>query len=103
MKFAPSVLWAIMLTKCTDVDNRLWQWFSSVDADRSGAVTAEELQQCLINGDWSRMSFSKSIVVSLSTDVAMGADDVAFDLDTVKLLMSIFVSLVWSVCALIGG
>lgn len=33
---------------------RLWQWFSSVDADRSGAITAEELQQCLINGDWSR-------------------------------------------------
>ena len=33
---------------------RLWQWFSSVDADRSGAITAQELQQCLINGDWSR-------------------------------------------------
>lgn len=35
---------------------RLWQWFTSVDADRSGAITAEELQQCLINGDWSRES-----------------------------------------------
>ncbi|PAV23132.1 EF-hand [Pyrrhoderma noxium] len=48
-------------------DPQLWQWFSSVDADRSGAITAQELQQCLINGDWS-----------------------PFDLDTVKLLMSIF-------------
>ncbi|THH05879.1 hypothetical protein EW145_g4474, partial [Phellinidium pouzarii] len=45
----------------------LWQWFSSVDADNSGAISAQELQQCLINGDWS-----------------------PFDLDTVKLLMSIF-------------
>jgi len=48
-------------------DPSLWQWFSSVDEDRSGAITAEELQQCLINGDWT-----------------------PFDLDTVKMLMSIF-------------
>ncbi|KAL5504546.1 hypothetical protein ACEPAH_7207 [Sanghuangporus vaninii] len=48
-------------------DPQLWQWFSSVDADHSGAITAQELQQCLINGDWT-----------------------PFDLDTVKLLMTIF-------------
>ncbi|EJD08213.1 EF-hand [Fomitiporia mediterranea MF3/22] len=48
-------------------DPQLWQWFTSVDADNSGAITASELQQCLINGDWS-----------------------PFDLDTVKLLMTIF-------------
>jgi len=47
--------------------NRLWSWFSAVDTDRSGAITVFELQKALINGDWS-----------------------PFDLDTVKLLMSIF-------------
>jgi len=48
-------------------DPQLWNWFSSVDADRSGAISATELQQALVNGDWS-----------------------PFDLDTVKLLMAIF-------------
>lgn len=48
-------------------DPQLWNWFKSVDADRSGAISAVELQQALVNGDWS-----------------------PFDLDTVKLLMSIF-------------
>jgi Ca2+-binding EF-hand superfamily protein len=45
----------------------LWNWFSSVDSDRSGAITAQELERALINGDWT-----------------------PFDLDTVKLLMLIF-------------
>ncbi|GJJ08520.1 hypothetical protein Clacol_002738 [Clathrus columnatus] len=49
-------------------DPQLWNWFSSVDSDRSGAISATELQQALVNGDWS-----------------------PFDLDTVKLLMSIFI------------
>lgn len=48
-------------------DPQLWAWFSSVDSDRSGAISATELQQALVNGDWT-----------------------PFDLDTVKLLMSIF-------------
>ncbi|KAI0253659.1 EF-hand [Lactifluus subvellereus] len=48
-------------------DPQLWSWFVAVDRDRSGAVSAEELQRALINGDWS-----------------------PFDLDTVKLLMNIF-------------
>lgn len=48
-------------------DPQLWNWFSAVDFDRSGAITAPELQQALVNGDWT-----------------------AFDLDTVKLLMTIF-------------
>jgi len=46
---------------------RLWTWFSSVDTDRSGAIAAGELERALINGDWT-----------------------PFDLDTVKLLMTIF-------------
>ncbi|EDR07669.1 uncharacterized protein LACBIDRAFT_250310, partial [Laccaria bicolor S238N-H82] len=45
----------------------LWNWFTSVDTDRSGSITAPELERALINGDWT-----------------------PFDLDTVKLLMSIF-------------
>jgi len=48
-------------------DPQLWEWFSSVDFDRSGSISSDELQQALVNGDWS-----------------------PFDLDTVKLLMSIF-------------
>jgi len=48
-------------------DPQLWQWFTTVDADRSGHISVVELQKALINGDWT-----------------------PFDLDTVKLLMSIF-------------
>lgn len=31
-------------------DPQLWQWFSAVDADRSGAISANELQSALVNG-----------------------------------------------------
>ncbi|KAG8756619.1 hypothetical protein FRC12_010510 [Ceratobasidium sp. 428] len=50
-------------------DPQLWAWFSSVDSDRYvfKMVFAPELQQALVNGDWT-----------------------PFDLDTVKMLMSIF-------------
>ncbi|KAF8815965.1 EF-hand [Phlegmacium glaucopus] len=48
-------------------DPQLWSWFTSVDLDRSGAISAIELERALINGDWT-----------------------PFDLDTVKLLMTIF-------------
>ncbi|KAG8907059.1 hypothetical protein FRB99_005436 [Tulasnella sp. 403] len=48
-------------------DPQLWNWFSAVDADRSGAISPPELQQALVNGDWT-----------------------PFDLDTVKLLMTLF-------------
>jgi len=48
-------------------DPQLWQWFSAVDSDRSGHISAPELQQALVNGDWT-----------------------PFDLDTIKLLMTIF-------------
>jgi hypothetical protein len=49
--------------------SRLWNWFITVDEDRSGQITATELQRALVNGNWS-----------------------AFDLDTTKMLMGIFVS-----------
>lgn len=48
-------------------DPQLWSWFSAVDRDNSGCISAPELQQALVNGDWT-----------------------PFDLDTVKLLMTIF-------------
>jgi len=50
-----------------NADPQFWHWFSSVDTDRSGAITAPELERALVNGDWS-----------------------PFDLDTVKLLMTLF-------------
>ncbi|PWN25921.1 EF-hand [Jaminaea rosea] len=48
-------------------DPQLWSWFIAVDGDRSGRISARELQSALVNGDNSH-----------------------FDLDTVKMLMSIF-------------
>lgn len=48
-------------------DPQLWQWFSAVDTDHSGSITAVELQSALVNGNWTN-----------------------FDLDTVKMLMNIF-------------
>ncbi|KAF7293130.1 EF-hand [Mycena kentingensis (nom. inval.)] len=48
-------------------DIQLWGWFCDVDSDKSGHISAQELDRALVNGDWTR-----------------------FDLDTVKLLMSIF-------------
>ncbi|KAI0709079.1 hypothetical protein C8Q76DRAFT_695399 [Earliella scabrosa] len=48
-------------------DPQLWQWFSAVDVDHSGSISVTELQAALVNGNWTR-----------------------FDLDTVKMLMSIF-------------
>lgn len=48
-------------------DPQLWSWFAAVDTDGSGHITAPELERALMNGDWT-----------------------PFDLDTVKMLMSIF-------------
>ncbi|KAJ6592753.1 hypothetical protein B0H19DRAFT_920135, partial [Mycena capillaripes] len=45
----------------------LWNWFASVDTDRSDAIHPNKLERALINGDW-----------------------IPFNLDTVKLLMTSF-------------
>ena len=37
-------------------DPRLWQFFSSVDTDSSGAIDARELQRALINANWTSES-----------------------------------------------
>ncbi|XP_002737487.1 programmed cell death protein 6-like [Saccoglossus kowalevskii] len=38
------------------IDPSVWQWFCAVDADRSGKITALELQQALTNNDWSHFN-----------------------------------------------
>ncbi|KIY43629.1 EF-hand, partial [Fistulina hepatica ATCC 64428] len=48
-------------------DPSLWRWFSSVDADKSGAISPTELQSALVNGNMSH-----------------------FDMDTIKMLMTTF-------------
>ena len=37
-------------------DPTLWNWFVTVDRDRSGQITANELQQALLNGNWSHFN-----------------------------------------------
>jgi len=38
------------------VDPSVQQWFSAVDTDRSGQISAQELQRALVNGNWSHFS-----------------------------------------------
>ncbi|XP_077979531.1 sorcin-like isoform X2 [Glandiceps talaboti] len=35
------------------VDPQLWSWFKVVDVDGNGKITADELRQVLLNGNWS--------------------------------------------------
>ena len=135
-------------------DPQLWQWFSSVDTDRSGAISVTELQSALVNGacpsplprgparrslrgrssliarprsqETGRVSLPRLRcgVARPRVCVGPGRDElprarlrarvrsrvpggtahpseideprsVEFDLDTVKMLMSIFVSMLW--------
>ena len=38
------------------IDPTIFQWFQAVDADRSGKITAIELQQALTNANWSHFN-----------------------------------------------
>lgn len=38
------------------IDPVLWGWFQSVDRDRSGSITADELRQALTNSNWSHFN-----------------------------------------------
>lgn len=38
------------------VDPSVYAWFVAVDADRSGQITATELQSALTNGNWSHFN-----------------------------------------------
>lgn len=37
-------------------DPVIYQWFTAVDTDKSGKITAQELQQALVNGNWTKFS-----------------------------------------------
>lgn len=37
-------------------DPTLWNWFITVDHDKSGQITANELKQALINGNWTQFN-----------------------------------------------
>ncbi len=43
-------------------DPQLWTWFSAVDTDRSGSISANELQAALVNGQISFLLCSLSAV-----------------------------------------
>ncbi|ORY94961.1 hypothetical protein BCR43DRAFT_494886 [Syncephalastrum racemosum] len=51
-------------------DPQLWYWFQAVDTDRSGYLTADELQRALINGDWTpfNMETVRMMVNMFDTD-----------------------------------
>ncbi|XP_033640997.1 programmed cell death protein 6-like [Asterias rubens] len=38
------------------IDPTVYQWFQSVDNDKSGSITSNELQQALMNGNWSHFN-----------------------------------------------
>ena len=38
------------------MDPNVYSWFVAVDADRSGSISATELQQALTNGNWSHFN-----------------------------------------------
>ena len=38
------------------IDPQVYQWFLTVDSDRSGRISALELQQALVNGNWSHFN-----------------------------------------------
>ncbi|CAI8034746.1 Peflin [Geodia barretti] len=38
------------------VNPELWGWFQSVDADKSGKISAMELRQALVNSNWSHFN-----------------------------------------------
>ena len=43
----PSAYGAVSARPCIDLSlRRLWNWFSSVDSDRSGQISAHELREC---------------------------------------------------------
>lgn len=38
------------------IDPVLWQWFQTVDQDRSGKITSTELRSALVNNNWSHFN-----------------------------------------------
>ncbi|KAJ3164495.1 hypothetical protein HDU88_005372 [Geranomyces variabilis] len=59
-------------------DPQMWSWFTSVDADRSGQISPPELQQALINGDWSPFSL-ETVQLMMTLFDADGSGTIGFD------------------------
>ena len=38
------------------IDPTIYQWFQTVDQDKSGRITARELEQALTNANWTRFN-----------------------------------------------
>jgi len=78
-------------------DPQLWQWFKAVDEDRSGSISCQELQRALVNGNWAREYYALINHRQQRSDLLFTF--AAFDLDTVKLLMALFVGSAQAPCA----
>lgn len=78
-------------------DPQLWQWFKAVDEDRSGSISCQELQRALVNGNWARACYALIDDPQPHSDLLFSLT--AFDLDTVKLLMALFVGFAQAPCA----
>ncbi|KAJ3152098.1 hypothetical protein HDU86_005943 [Geranomyces michiganensis] len=64
--------------KPPNADPQLWQWYTAVDADRSGQISPPELQQALINGDWSPFSL-ETVQLMMTLFDADGSGTIGFD------------------------
>ncbi|KAI9103331.1 programmed cell death 6-like protein [Phlyctochytrium arcticum] len=59
-------------------DPQLWNWFKTVDTDRSGFINSQELQQALINGDWSPFSL-ETVQLMITLFDRDGSGTIGFD------------------------
>ncbi|KAJ3178650.1 hypothetical protein HDU87_003473 [Geranomyces variabilis] len=64
--------------KPPNADPQLWSWYTAVDADRSGQISPPELQQALINGDWSPFSL-ETVQLMMTLFDADGSGTIGFD------------------------
>ncbi|XP_002168493.2 programmed cell death protein 6 isoform X1 [Hydra vulgaris] len=58
MQFQPGLAGPIQSQRAPPdgIDSTLWGWFLAVDRDNSGAITSDELQQALLNNNWSHFN-----------------------------------------------
>ncbi|CAG8496894.1 2297_t:CDS:2 [Acaulospora colombiana] len=57
-------------------DPQLWFWFQAVDTDKNGALTTEELQKALINGDWSPFNMETVRLMMNMFDTGASSDEI---------------------------